>query len=59
MKTNNLDHRIVNNDSISNLVSTLKRKTYVTVAAKGTLALIGRSEESRRNLEKHQNRNRI
>jgi hypothetical protein len=40
--------------NIKNLVATSQRKTYVIVATKDTLALIGRGEESKHNLEKHQ-----
>jgi hypothetical protein len=37
--------------STLDLVATSKRKTYITVATKGTLALTGQNEESKHNLE--------
>jgi hypothetical protein len=55
----NWDHSEINDNSIATLVATSLRKTYIIVATKGTLALIGQSEEFKRNLEKHQDRNRI
>jgi hypothetical protein len=50
MKTNWV-HRKINDNPILNLVVTSQRKTYMTVATKGTLPSIGQSEEFKRNLE--------